>query len=73
MIDGNWLLGYGSLGGLQRALSGMSKRTPYVSRMDEATQELREHYPLFLEEFMSFFPQLKSFSEGLIRARKGSD
>ena len=70
MIDGNWLVGYGSVHGIGRALSGMSKRTPFVSRMEEATDDLREHYPQFKEEFMKFFPELKAFSAGMIEARR---
>jgi acyl carrier protein phosphodiesterase len=69
MIDGNWLVGYGSIHGIGRALTGMSKRTPFESRMDEATNDLREHYPQFKEEFMKFFPELQAFSTGLIQAR----
>jgi acyl carrier protein phosphodiesterase len=72
MIDGNWLVGYGTVHGIGRALSGMSRRTPFESKMDEATVELREHYPLFREEFMRFFPELKSFAEALVQSHRGN-
>lgn len=70
MIEGNWLVGYSTLHGIERALSGMAKRTPFQSKMEEATADLRDHYPLFKEEFMKFFAELRSFSEEAIRSRR---
>jgi acyl carrier protein phosphodiesterase len=67
MIEGNWLVGYGSVHGIGRALSGMAQRTPFKSKMEDAVGDLTDHYPLFKEEFMSFMPDLKSFADGLIR------
>lgn len=63
MIRGNWFLNYGYKEGIHRALSGMSRRTPYDSKMDEAVLDLSKHYALFENEFREFFPILKSFSE----------
>lgn len=63
MIDGNWLVGYTQIEGIHRALSGMASRTPYLSRMEHASQDLRRHYDQFNAEFQTFFPQLKAFSE----------
>lgn len=63
MISGNWLLNYARIGGIHRALSGMASRTPYHSRMEEASSDLREHYDDFKGEFDQFFPQLKAFAE----------
>src|SRR5215216_5596818 len=37
MIKGNWLVNYGQTEGIHRALSGMARRTPYHSKMEEAT------------------------------------
>jgi acyl carrier protein phosphodiesterase len=60
MITGNWLVNYGKIEGIGSALSGMSRRTPYESKMNEAVDDLREHYELFKSEFEEFFPELNS-------------
>lgn len=63
MIKGNWLVNYSNTEGIHRALSGMSRRTPYESKMDEATVDLVNSYELFKAEFENFFPQLDSFCQ----------
>ena len=67
MIKGNWLVNYAETEGIQRALTGMSRRTPYVSKMDEAVNDLRKYYDEFKEEFEQFFPELKSHAENIVR------
>jgi len=72
MIRGNWLVGYGKMEGLHRALTGMSRRTRFDSKMDQAIQDLTEHYAGFEKEFRSFFPELEGhisqFREDLINS-----
>lgn len=63
MRNGNWLVNYREISGVHGALSGMASRTPYVSKMEEASNDLRKYYDEFNSEFQSFFPQLKSFCE----------
>lgn len=63
MIRGNWLVGYRQVEGIHRALSGMASRTPYVSKMERASEDLRRYYDEFNAEFQHFFPLLKVFSE----------
>ena len=63
MIKGNWLVNYSKTEGIHRALSGMARRTPYQSKMDEAVIDLENHYEEFKTEFETFFPQLNSFSK----------
>lgn len=63
MIRGNWLVNYAQISGIQRTLSGMASRTPYESKMDEATEDLRKHYDEFRNEFHLFFPELKKFAD----------
>jgi len=70
MIEGNWLLNYARTEGIHRALSGMAKRTPYDSKMDEAIQELELHYKDFEKEFFDFFPDLIKMSVEFIERRK---
>jgi acyl carrier protein phosphodiesterase len=66
MKNSNWLFNYQYIEGIDRALKGMSGRTPYPSKMDKATLDLKQHYHLFEAEFLSFFPKLKSESEKFI-------
>lgn len=68
MINGNWLANYAKIEGIHRALSGMSRRTKFESRMDEASQDLKNSYPDFEAEFFSFFPELKQFADEWILA-----
>ncbi len=59
MIKGNWLLNYSRVEGIQRALTGMARRTRFDSKMDESINDLREFYDEFDNEFLSFFPDLQ--------------
>ncbi|MCW5909447.1 MAG: DUF479 domain-containing protein [Cyclobacteriaceae bacterium] len=70
MIRGNWLLSYAKPEGIHRALSGMARRTPYDSKMDEAIEELKLYYTDFGKEFNTFFPELKNMTDQFIAVRK---
>lgn len=59
MIKGNWLVNYATVEGIQRALTGMTRRTPYESKMDESVVDLQENYEEFKSEFEAFFPSLE--------------
>jgi acyl carrier protein phosphodiesterase len=59
MKRGNWLVSYGRTEGIGRALTGMARRTPYQSKMDESLNDLIRHYDAFEEEFREFFPHLQ--------------
>ena len=61
MIRGNWLVNYSKPEGIHRALTGMSRRTPFESKMDEAIGDLIKHYDEFKTEFEEFFPVLESY------------
>ena len=61
MINGNWLVNYNKVEGIHQALSGMARRTPFKSKMEEAVNDLRNNYDDFKKEFMEFFPQLEGF------------
>lgn len=63
MIKGNWLVNYSKLEGIHRALSGMSRRTPYESKMEESVVDLERDYEEYKKEFEVFFPQLTEFSK----------
>ena len=62
MMKNNWLVNYAHIEGISTVLYGMSKRTKFHSRMEEATKELEEFYDLFQKEFEEFYPELVSHS-----------
>jgi len=62
MIEGNWLLSYATIEGIQIVLNGMNQRTKGQSKMNEATKELKEHYDAFEADFTLFFEDLRAFS-----------
>lgn len=59
MVRGNWLVNYSRPEGIGRALTGMSRRTPYESKMDEALNDLIKFDDEFEQEFKIFFPELQ--------------
>lgn len=62
MTRGNWLLNYAEVEGIQRALTGMSRRASFESKMEQAVQDLRLHYNEFQSDFNAFFPLLEQFA-----------
>ena len=60
MARQNWLLSYAEIEGIGKALSGLSRRTTFVSNMENATQHLREYYQDFEADFSAFFPELEA-------------
>ena len=66
MVKGNWLVNYGTLDGIQRALTGTSRRTKFDSKMNESVVDLQTHYEEFKNEFQEFFPELKKFSTAFV-------
>lgn len=68
MIKQDWLSSYARIDGIARVLSGMSRRTPYESKMNEAVEELTGFYSDFEKEFFEFFPQLEKHSREFLSA-----
>ncbi len=60
MEKDNWLFNYRLKEGIGRALTGMSRRTAYDSKMDQAQEDLEKDYDKYQEEFNEFFPDLIS-------------
>ena len=63
MMRGNWLVNYGNVEGIQRALNGMARRASFESKMEESVVDLRNSYDEFKIEFDLFFPELKSWAD----------
>ena len=70
MIKGNWLVNYATVEGIHRALTGMARRTPYESKMDESVVDLQENYEEFKTEFITFFPELRKHCKDWLTANK---
>jgi acyl carrier protein phosphodiesterase len=63
MMEQNWLLGYAKIEGIARALTGLSRRTSFVSGMETAGEELTLNYSLYHQDFELFFPELEDYVE----------
>ena len=61
MIEYDILSEYSNLTGVQQVFNGMARRTTFLSNMEHAVKDLKEHYPLFEEEFRRFFPELQQY------------
>ena len=66
MMDGNWLLIYAELEGIDRVLAGMNRRTKNRSGMDTAGQELKEFYTLFEADFKLVMNDLQTLSKDFL-------
>lgn len=58
MIAQNWLVGYANLEKLRRVFQGMSRRTRFISGMENAVDDLEKDYASYEAEFRLFFPDL---------------
>jgi acyl carrier protein phosphodiesterase len=58
MKKDNWLYQYRLIEGIDRALSGMSRRTKFKSKMELAAAELATNFSEYESEFELFFPDL---------------
>lgn len=61
MMQGNWLVHYATTDGIHQALSGMSRRSRFDSKMDQSVNDLKIYYEEFKNEFSGFFPELKDY------------
>ena len=70
MIKGNWLVNYANLEGIHLALTGMARRSPYESKMDESVVDLKENYDEFKMQFSVFFPELQKHCKDWLEANR---
>ena len=61
MIPQNWLLNYKTIAGINKTLTGMSKRTKFESKMDVAAIYLDRYYSEFENEFNEYFDELRTY------------
>lgn len=62
MKSQNWLLNYRTIEGIQKSLTGLSKRTRFESKMELATDFLLEKEDEFELIFFAFFKDLETFA-----------
>ena len=65
MESQNWLVHYASIEGIEKALTGLSKRTRFFSNMDKAHLFLQEHYHDFENDFELFFKDIRLYVSAL--------
>lgn len=61
MIKENWLYNYSNIEGVNRALTGLARRTSFTSGMEQGAVELVNNYLTFDKDFKAFFPQLVNY------------
>ncbi|KAF2511525.1 DUF479 domain-containing protein [Flavobacterium zhairuonense] len=59
MIERNWLLSYRTVEGIHQILTQMDRRSKNISKMQYASEELKEFYSEFEDEFTLFFEDLR--------------
>ena len=58
MVKSNWLFNYGTIDGIDRSLTGLSRRTNFKSGMEYASNDLVKHYNELENDFRDFFPEI---------------
>lgn len=58
MMEQDWLRHYKTTAGIDRALSGLSRRTQFPSGLDTAVEDLVIHYDTINLHFLRFWPEL---------------
>jgi len=59
MSRGDWLRGYASQRGIERALQGMAQRHPVAAEIGTAGRVLADHFDRFSADFDEFLPELR--------------
>ena len=59
MSRGDWLRGYASQRGIERALQGMAQRRPVAAKIGTAGRLLADHFDRFSADFDEFLPELR--------------
>jgi acyl carrier protein phosphodiesterase len=63
MIERNWLLSYKTVEGIHQILTQMDRRSKNISKMQFASEELKEFYDEFEQEFTVFFEDLQQHAK----------
>jgi acyl carrier protein phosphodiesterase len=60
MIQQNWLVGYSTIEGIKKTLSGMARRSQYGQILQGSEQFLLQHENVLENKFFEFFSILKN-------------
>lgn len=71
MAIGNWLASYADVDNVGLALQGMSRRTTFDSGIENAKNQLIEHYDDLRSDFDAFFPELIAYAQAIIEKDTG--
>ena len=66
MAKSNWLYNYRKIEGINRALTGLSKRSNYPNNMHQASIILQEKETDLNQDFELFFPEIIKFADSEI-------
>jgi len=69
MSRGDWLRGYASPRGIERALQGMAQRRPVAAEIGTAGRLLAEHFDRLSADFDEFLPELRVRCEEFLAER----
>ena len=67
MAKRNWLYNYRKIEGIQRSLTGLSKRSNYSNNMHQAYIILKEKEHELQNDFNTFYPELECFVKNEIK------
>jgi acyl carrier protein phosphodiesterase len=70
MSRGDWLHGYSSQRGIDRALQGMAARRPVAAAIGTAGRRLADHFDRFAADFEEFMPDLRVRTEEFLAGRE---
>lgn len=68
LVERDWLTSYGSMEGVERALTGVSRRLKRANPIGEAGAALRADREGFEQDFLAFFPDLTAHMARLARS-----
>jgi acyl carrier protein phosphodiesterase len=69
MSRGDWLRGYASPRGIERALQGMAHRRPVAAEIATAGRLVTEHFDRFSDDFDEFLPDLRARCAAFLAGR----
>ena len=62
-LENNWMMAYTTVEGIELVLERMSANTSLPDHSAFAVEVLRNHYSVFMEDFLEFFPTIVEFLE----------
>lgn len=72
MVTHDWFKGYATYEGIEWSLKGISQRLRFESGIENATEDLKRDYDLYLEEFTVFFPELISYCQDILAKQQNA-